>query len=72
MQTSKQHPARSGEKDQRVKDGFQVYGEHQRISGSRQTIGCAGTGDLPDCGPVGATEPQLCGDLLTVTWKEGS
>lgn len=71
LQTSKQHPTEHGEEDKRIQDGVQMYGEHQRFPGGCEAAGSAGAGDLPDRGPVGATEPQLRGHLPAESGKEG-
>ncbi|CAG4961186.1 unnamed protein product [Parnassius apollo] len=61
-----QHQTRNGEEGERIEDGVQMHGEHQRVPGSGAPARRTGAGNIPDGRPLGATEPELCGYLFAV------
>jgi hypothetical protein len=71
FQACEQNPARISEENQRVTNGVQVHGEHQRLPGQRPCGGRPRSRDLPDCRPLGEAEPQLSGHLPAVAWPKG-
>jgi hypothetical protein len=72
LQIGEQHSARNGEEGQRIQDGVQVHGEHQRLPGGCQESRCSSSGDLPDCRFMGEAKSELCRHLLAVPWKKGT
>ncbi|CAG4961182.1 unnamed protein product [Parnassius apollo] len=61
-----QHQTRNGEEGERIEDGVQMHGEHQRVPGSGAPARRTGAGNIPDGRTLGATEPELCGYLFAV------
>lgn len=71
LQACEQNPARISEENQRVTNGVQVHGEHQRLPGQCPGDGRPRSRDLPDCRPLGEAEPQLSGHLPAVAGTQG-
>lgn len=71
MQVGEHDRAGPHQESQRDQNGLQVHGEHLGVLGGCQVIRRARAGDLPERRLVGATEPELGGDLPSVVGQKG-